>query len=50
MFPSSDIYAALILGALTLQAQAPATLNIEVKQTKSAVSPTLYGLMTEEIN
>lgn len=50
MFRSPDICAALILGALTLQAQAPATLNIEVKQAKSVVSPTLYGLMTEEIN
>jgi len=50
MFRSPDICAALILGALTMQAQAPATLNIELKTTKSAVSPTLYGLMTEEIN
>jgi alpha-N-arabinofuranosidase len=41
---------ALLLRALALQAQTPATLNIEVNQTKSAVSPTLYGLMTEEIN
>src|SRR4051812_47048364 len=41
---------ALLLGALTLQAQTPATLNIDVKQPKSPVSPTLYGLMTEEIN
>ena len=28
----------------------PATLNIDVNQPKSPVSPTLYGLMTEEIN
>jgi len=47
---SAIISTALLLCALTLQAQAPATLNIEVNQTKSAVSPTLYGLMTEEIN
>jgi alpha-L-arabinofuranosidase len=40
----------LILLAAVSHAQAPATLNIEVNQTKSAVSPTLYGLMTEEIN
>ena len=32
-----------------LRAQ-PAALNIDVKQPKAAVSPTLYGLMTEEIN
>src|SRR5438046_8160447 len=41
---------ALLLGTLTLRAQTSAALNIEVNQTKSAVSPTLYGLMTEEIN
>jgi alpha-N-arabinofuranosidase len=38
------------LGALVLRAQAPATLTVELKQTKAPVSPTLYGLMTEEIN
>jgi len=47
---SAIISAALLSGALALQAQSPATLNIEVNQTKSVVSPTLYGLMTEEIN
>lgn len=31
-------------------AQAPATLSIDLTKQKSAVSPTLYGLMTEEIN
>ena len=31
-------------------AQTPATLNVEVNRPKAAVSPTLYGLMTEEIN
>src|SRR4051794_7128026 len=41
---------ALLLGALTLHAQTSAALNIDVKQPKAAVSPTLYGLMTEEIN
>ena len=38
------------LGALVLRAQAPATLTVELKQTKASVSPSLYGLMTEEIN
>src|SRR3954465_2024746 len=33
-----------------LLAQTPATLNIELKQSKASVSPMLYGLMTEEIN
>src|SRR5213596_1407051 len=44
------ISSTLLLTALALRAQSPATLSIEVNQTKSAVSPTLYGLMTEEIN
>src|SRR5262245_11198425 len=49
---SAIIHAALLLsstGAL-LRAQAPATLTIEVNRAKAPVSPTLYGLMTEEIN
>src|SRR5437016_2416203 len=50
MIRSASISTALFLGAITLHAQTSATLNIEVNQTKSAVSPTLYGLMTEEIN
>ncbi|HEY2012355.1 MAG TPA: hypothetical protein VGH38_02590, partial [Bryobacteraceae bacterium] len=50
MIRSTPVSAALLLTALTLEAQSPATLNIEVNQTTSAVSPTLYGLMTEEIN
>jgi alpha-N-arabinofuranosidase len=33
-----------------LRAQAPATLTVELKQAKAPVSPTLHGLMTEEIN
>ncbi|MEO8592791.1 MAG: alpha-L-arabinofuranosidase C-terminal domain-containing protein [Candidatus Solibacter sp.] len=36
--------------ASLLQGQSAATLNIDLKQPKSPVSPTLYGLMTEEIN
>ena len=47
---SAILSTALLLGTLTLRAQTSAALNIEVNQTKSAVSPTLYGLMTEEIN
>src|SRR5664280_1475512 len=38
------------LAATALRGQAPATLNVEVGRPKAAVSPTLYGLMTEEIN
>jgi alpha-L-arabinofuranosidase len=33
-----------------LFAQAPATLKVDLGRPKSPVSPTLYGLMTEEIN
>lgn len=33
-----------------LRAQSEATLTVDVKQPKAPVSPTLYGLMTEEIN
>ncbi|HYZ86201.1 MAG TPA: alpha-L-arabinofuranosidase C-terminal domain-containing protein [Bryobacteraceae bacterium] len=33
-----------------LRAQGPATLKIDLKTPKATVSPTLYGLMTEEIN
>ena len=38
------------LAAPALHGQTPATLNVEVSRPKAAVSPTLYGLMTEEIN
>uniref|UniRef100_Q022X4 non-reducing end alpha-L-arabinofuranosidase n=1 Tax=Solibacter usitatus (strain Ellin6076) TaxID=234267 RepID=Q022X4_SOLUE len=38
------------LGTPIISAQAPAALTVEVDKTKSSVSPTLYGLMTEEIN
>ena len=46
------ISSALILGLVgaPLCAQAPATITVEWKQAKAPVSPTLYGLMTEEIN
>ena len=33
-----------------LRAQSGAALNVDLKQPKAAVSPMLYGLMTEEIN
>jgi alpha-N-arabinofuranosidase len=44
-------HVALLLAAwgAVLHAQ-PATLTIDVKSSKAPVSPTLYGLMTEEIN
>ena len=49
-----DVFAAAFLvSSLTasiLRAQPGAALTIDVNQRKSAVSPTLYGLMTEEIN
>ena len=38
------------LAAPVLHGQASATLNVEASRPKTAVSPTLYGLMTEEIN
>src|SRR5437660_11450507 len=50
MIRRTTISTAFLLITLALRAQTPATLAIEVNQTKSAVSPTLYGLMTEEIN
>ena len=46
-------FVALIVTALVtpaLFAQAPATLKVDLSRAKSPVSPTLYGLMTEEIN
>src|SRR5436305_8999865 len=36
--------------AAVVSAQPPATLSVEVNGPKAAVSPMLYGLMTEEIN
>lgn len=44
----STIISALLL--TSLGAPAPATHTVEVNHAKSSVSPTLYGLMTEEIN
>src|SRR5947199_10844252 len=50
---SAILSEALLLIALArplLHAQAPATLTVDMKQSKAPVSPMLYGLMTEEIN
>ena len=44
------LFLAASLAAPVLHGQTPATLNVEVNRPKAAVSPTLYGLMTEEIN
>jgi alpha-N-arabinofuranosidase len=45
-----NAFLATALLAPLLSAQAPATLTVNVNQPKAPVSPTLYGLMTEEIN
>ena len=42
--------AVLLTGGLLFAQSAPATLTIHADQPEHAVSPTLYGLMTEEIN
>src|SRR5437764_14216504 len=39
-----------MMTASAVQAQTPASLTLELSRPKAAVSPTLYGLMTEEIN
>jgi alpha-N-arabinofuranosidase len=54
-FAGAAAFAALLLAANLapsnlVQAQQPATLTIHADQLVSPVSPTLYGLMTEEIN
>jgi len=41
---------ALLVITSSLFAQTTASLNVDLARTKSPVSPTLYGLMTEEIN
>src|SRR5215469_3533663 len=43
-------FVAAALAASLLHAQSPAALTVELNQTKAPVSPTLYGLITEEIN
>ena len=40
----------ILAACLGLQAQDRATLSVDLKNPKAAVSPMLYGLMTEEIN
>jgi len=48
-----EILTASLVSSLTifgLHAQSAAELTVDVNQPKAAVSPTLYGLMTEEIN
>ena len=50
---SALVSTAFFLTALTtplLRGQTPATLDVDVRSSKAAVSPMLYGLMTEEIN
>jgi alpha-N-arabinofuranosidase len=47
---AAALAASTLLAAASLHAQAPAVLTIHVDQPVSKVSPTLYGLMTEEIN
>jgi alpha-N-arabinofuranosidase len=44
------LLSALLLIAAGVQAQQPATLDIDAQKPIAQVSPTLYGLMTEEIN
>src|SRR5215510_2012336 len=47
------IFTALLIAGLVMPAlfgQAPATLKVDLSRPKAPVSPTLYGLMTEEIN
>src|SRR5258708_4463411 len=39
-----------LLTVWSLRAQSAATLTIDLSQRKAPVSPTLYGLMTEEVN
>ena len=50
---SASACAAILLASLfapLLCAQAQAALTVDVNRPKASVSPTLYGLMTEEIN
>jgi len=47
---AAALAASALLAAAFLQAQAPAVLTIHADKPVSKVSPTLYGLMTEEIN
>ena len=46
----STVSLAFGLTLSAFQAQAPASLTLDLNRTKAPVSSTLYGLMTEEIN
>jgi hypothetical protein len=39
-----------LIGRFWVSPEEPATLTVDVQHAKASVSPTLYGLMTEEIN
>ncbi len=45
-----NLFLVFLLGSSTVLAQNTATLTIDTSHAKGKVSPTLYGLMTEEIN
>src|SRR3984885_13337344 len=47
---SALLSALLFAVAVAVAQEQPATLNIDVQKPIAQVSPTLYGLMTEEIN
>ena len=52
-YQSARLSAAFLITAAAtsiLRGQAPATLTVDLNRPKAPVSPTLYGLMTEEIN
>src|SRR5580700_5548912 len=44
------LIATFLLASVTLSAQTPVELTLELDQPGATVSPKLYGLMTEEIN
>jgi alpha-L-arabinofuranosidase len=46
----STVPIALTMAVTAVQAKTAATLTVELSRRKAAVSPTLYGLMAEEIN
>src|SRR3954454_23855020 len=46
----STVSIAITIAAAAVQAQTPAALTLDLSRPKAAVSPTLNGLMTEEIN
>jgi alpha-N-arabinofuranosidase len=48
--PTAAIAVTLLIGVTVIRAQDEASLTIDLQSPKGKVSPTLYGLMTEEIN